>query len=211
MYAKQRKQISSQTETIAELKRSIKGVKDTVFQLIGGLFNQSSQGDVIDMHLAGLESRDLKDTPKIDEAFIWPTTRQGDALEIRMNAMELRLHHLEQENAEQKAKILKLEAEKASKAHMKDADVAIREVKEALRQIGAGLYNQETQRDAWRRLKSMFYHDGCFEEMEEDELEDWNENTSKWEGSFTTRQGDNNEERIEILERKLGFMIKALA
>jgi hypothetical protein len=210
MYAKQRKQISEQTTTIDELKRSIKGLQDTVFQLIGGLFNQRTQGDIIDMHLATLDSRDFEHT-KIDEAFIWPTTRQGDALELRMNAMELRLHHLEQENAEQKAKILKLEAEKASQAHMNDAETAIYETKEALRHIGAGLYNQETQRDAWRDLKTMFYHDGCFEEMEDDELETWKVNTSKWDGSFTTRQGDDNEGRIERLERRLGDMIKALA
>ena len=211
MYAKQRKQIKTQTETIDELKHSIEGLQDTVYQLIGGLYNQRSQGDIIDMHHATLYSKDPVPDCKVNRAYIWPTTRQGDALELRMNAMELRLYHLEQENAEQKAKIQKLEAEKASQSHMKDAETAIYEMKEALRHIGAGLYNQETQRDAWRDLKTMFYHDGCFEEMEEDELEDWKVNTSKWDGSFTTRQGDNNEERIERLERKLSEMIKALS
>jgi hypothetical protein len=211
MYAKQRKQIKTQTETIDELKHSIEGLQDTVYHLIGGLYNQRSQGDLIDMHYATLYSKDPVIDCKVNRASIWPTTRQGDALELRMNAMELRLHQLEEENAEQKEKIILLEAEKASQAHMKDAEVAIYEMKEAVRQIGAGLYNQETQRSAWRELKTMFYHDGCFEEMDEDELEDWKENTSKWDGSFTTRQGDNNEGRIERLERRLGDMIKALA
>jgi hypothetical protein len=203
-----------QTQTIEQLKQSVNGLQDTVYQLIGGLFNHQTQSDVIEMHVESLNSFKCKDREeiqkKIQDAYIWPTTRQGDALELRMNAMELRLHYLEQENAEQKAKILKLEAEKASKAHMKDAEVAIREIKEAVRHIGAGLYNQETQKSAWRQLKTMFYHDGCFEEMEEDELEDWKVNTSKWENIFTTRQGDICEEKIALIEHKLSNIMKAL-
>jgi len=202
--------MAEQTTNIDELKLSIKGLHDTVYQLIGGLFNQSSQGDVIDMHYATLHSKDPVIECKVNRASIWPTTRQGDALELRMNAMELRLHYLEQENMQQKARIQKLEVEKASQAHMKEAEVAIYEIKEAVRHIGAGLYNQETQKSAWRQLKTMFYHDGCFEEMEEDELEDWKVNTSKWENIFTTRQGDMCEEKIALIEHKLSNIMKAL-
>ena len=207
MSSSHRKQI----QTINELKQSVKGLQYTVYQLIGGLFNHQTQSDVIEMHVESLNSFKCKDREEIQDAYIWPTTRQGDALELRMNAMELRLHYLEEENMQQKARIQKLEAEKASQAHMKEAEVAIYEIKEAVRHIGAGLYNQETQRSAWRQLKTMFYHDGRFEEMEEDEREDWKTNTSKWENMFTTRQGDICEEKIALIEKKLADIIKALA
>jgi hypothetical protein len=167
-------------------------------QLLGGLFDQKKQGNILDIHIACLNQRPARigektDTSDYDE---YPTTRQGDVLESRMNAMELRIIGLEKENAEKTQKIAALDTENF-------------ELKEVIREIGARLFNQDTQKGAWRELREMFYHDGTFDDMDEELREEWSTTTSIWGDSFTTRQGDANEERLARIEEKMKEISKA--
>ena len=86
-----------------EKEEEISGLKETMRQLIGGLFCQRTQGDVIDLHLAVMNGdSEREEKIKIEEGKIWPTTRQGDEnekkiaeLEAKNAALEKRLSDLE--------------------------------------------------------------------------------------------------------------------
>jgi molecular chaperone GrpE (heat shock protein) len=89
-----------------EREEEIKGVKETMRQLIGGLYCQRTQGEVIELHLAvmnGDSERGICEREEIEEEKIWPTTRQGDKnekkiaeLEAKNAALEKRLSDLEE-------------------------------------------------------------------------------------------------------------------
>ena len=63
-------------EKIDCLEKKINGVEHVVYQLIGGLYNQRTQSDIMDAHLCCLSGNKYRGT--VDEDTIWPTTRQGD-------------------------------------------------------------------------------------------------------------------------------------
>lgn len=88
----------------------IESLKEVIRQLLGGLFNQRTQGDILDLHLAQIYTGEIK---KIDESKvnIWPTTRQGDAHEIRIEELEKKVKALMSREVRQPSeeKIAKLE------------------------------------------------------------------------------------------------------
>jgi len=81
--------LSDQNELIEKLqnenkslKSKLKGHEVTIYQLLGGLFNQRDQENILSIHLAELHGEDIEDLPKDTSRWsVFPTTRQGDALE----------------------------------------------------------------------------------------------------------------------------------
>jgi hypothetical protein len=87
------KKVEDQDAKIKALERKLEGVHTVVYQLLGGLFNQREQGMILDNHLSYLFPKEIcqsevSDTSKWD---IWPTTRQGDENERRIERLEAAL------------------------------------------------------------------------------------------------------------------------
>jgi hypothetical protein len=162
-----------------ELEDKVKRQQDVIYQLLGGLFNHDTQAGSVDelvSVLLKIQPLDvLKDTSKWT---IYPTTRQGDENAEKIAIMQQKMFEIEDQNKKFKNKIYDLTF--------------------ALQQLGASLYNQTTQQQSWRELRDIFIHDGGYDDLTEPLM-----NTSKWRHP-TTRQGDENERRIDELEKKLG-------
>ncbi len=81
--------IDEQAETIKKLENKLEGLHSVVYQLIGGLFNHETQAGIIEEHLGVMGFNNYasinKDTSKWN---IYPTTRQGDENEMRINYLE---------------------------------------------------------------------------------------------------------------------------
>ena len=92
------KKVQEQEETIRRLETKLEGVHQVVYQLLGGLFNPTTQRGVLDSHLDCLFPLSLSDDNLgIDESK-WttlPTTRQGDECENRIQTLEKRVINLE--------------------------------------------------------------------------------------------------------------------
>ena len=84
--------IAEQSATIAKLEKGLDGVQSIVYQLLGGLFNQETQSEMLNIHLATLYG----DTPPdVDhDEIIWPTTRQGDECQELIMKLESQLEML---------------------------------------------------------------------------------------------------------------------
>jgi hypothetical protein len=86
--------IEEQAATIQALTEKLDGVHIVVQQLLGGLFCQKSQGQALTDHLSflfperytGVRSR--FEEPDDSKWTSWPTTRQGDECERRIEALE---------------------------------------------------------------------------------------------------------------------------
>ena len=77
--------INDLTEQLKEQKEQAERIETTVYQLLGGLFNQNSQRNILRYNISYLIPSALKDfdLEKISEEDMWPTTRQGDELEAK--------------------------------------------------------------------------------------------------------------------------------
>ena len=76
------------------LQEKLDGVEDVVYQLLGGLFNQTTQSEMIDLHLCSLRgTRYLGNGVNGDT--IWPTTRQGDQHEEEIKLLKQQVSKLE--------------------------------------------------------------------------------------------------------------------
>ncbi len=107
--ASQAEGLASQAEEIATLKKSLDGVTNVVYQLVGGLFNQRTQADTITHHLNGMsmsmkcdrgpmelgELSEMEEQVPNEPLNIWPTTRQGDKLSKQIQDIEQRLQFTE--------------------------------------------------------------------------------------------------------------------
>jgi hypothetical protein len=78
---------------INDLEKKLDGVENVVYQLLGGLFNQETQSDIIDSHLCCLRGNEYAE--KIDKDTIWPTTRQGDQHEEEIKLLKQQVSRLE--------------------------------------------------------------------------------------------------------------------
>ena len=94
------KTVADQAERIVLLGKNLANCVETVNQLIGGVWNQRTQSAVIVCHQKTLfgerdpfnpETEEDQDTSKWG---IWPTTRQGDANETRIEELERKLAEL---------------------------------------------------------------------------------------------------------------------
>jgi hypothetical protein len=75
-------------EKIETQEKTVKAIHTTVGQLLGGLFNQSTQEDILTIHLNNLfeeKPKEVNNQKKIKN--IWPTTRQGDEHEIQIKEL----------------------------------------------------------------------------------------------------------------------------
>ena len=82
--------VQEQAEEIKILERKLEGLNQVVYQLIGGLYNQSEQSSIIKKHLEILLC-DETHTPYYGDESKWgiyPTTRQGDECERRIEELE---------------------------------------------------------------------------------------------------------------------------
>jgi len=87
--------LEEQEETIKKLEEKLNGVHNVVYQLVGGLFNQSTQSGILEEHLRFLfpenNSPEKEDSSKWQ---IWPTTRQGDECERRIDEVEEKIKYM---------------------------------------------------------------------------------------------------------------------
>ena len=93
---KQAEKLEEQSATIRALTEKLEGVHNIVHQLIGGLYCQKNQAQILTDHLSilfpenyGARSR-FEDTDD-SKWTIWPTTRQGDDCERRIDELEQEL------------------------------------------------------------------------------------------------------------------------
>lgn len=95
----QEAKLAEQAETIQELQNKIDSVQGVVYQLLGGLFNQKSQSQLLQDHLAVLFSEPTRvrsrfEDPDDSEWENWPTTRQGDANEEKIKCLNKKFNDL---------------------------------------------------------------------------------------------------------------------
>jgi cell division protein FtsB len=82
------KRIEDLTKQLKEQKEQNERFDTIVYQLLGGLFNQESQGNVLKVHMNILNPSEFPlqkdfDFKKLRDESSSPTTRQGDELEAK--------------------------------------------------------------------------------------------------------------------------------
>jgi len=85
------KKVEEQAETIKELEKKVEGIHNVVFNLLGGLFNQTTQSLTLEEHLDHLFPNSISkcsEYKNTSEWGFWPTTRQGDNNERRIEELE---------------------------------------------------------------------------------------------------------------------------
>jgi hypothetical protein len=175
-------------DKMAEQATQMENVRSTVYQLVGGLFNQETQkasyGDFISV---------LYDEPvgqynyNLDTIMSkwgkWPTTRQGDENSAKIEVLE--------EKVETQSKIIQEQADK-----LESVETQLKGVQEVVYQLLGGVFNQFTQARILRaHVRELYPEDTLYTEDPEDPVDPTSENI--WP---TTRQGDANTARIEVLE-----------
>jgi hypothetical protein len=89
---KQAEILEKQSTHIERLEKNLEGVRNVVYQLVGGLYNQRTQNGQIQSHLEHLFKNDESEEEYVTKggntSNIWPTTRQGDKHEQRLNSLE---------------------------------------------------------------------------------------------------------------------------
>lgn len=92
----QAKTIQEQAERIEVLERKLEGTHNVVYQLIGGLFHQRDQDDILSTYLDNLFCRKIGQySGNLSKWGIWPTTRQGDECEKKIADLEEKFTNLE--------------------------------------------------------------------------------------------------------------------
>lgn len=96
---KQSQKLEEQDATIKRLEAKLDGVHQSVYQLIGGLFNQGNQRDILEEHINCLfpdEKNEYTEDalPEKNKWTIYPTTRQGDECEGRIEALEQQIQDM---------------------------------------------------------------------------------------------------------------------
>jgi hypothetical protein len=89
----QSQKLEEQDATIKKLESKLDGIHTVVYQLIGGLFNQGNQRDILGEHSKCLFPETSQEytcdaLPEKNKWTIYPTTRQGDECERRVEALE---------------------------------------------------------------------------------------------------------------------------
>ena len=80
-----------------ELEKRVENIREVIYQLLGGLFHQGKQERCLHRNikqlLYGEYDEEKREGLDIQEENTWPTTRQGDELQERMESLEIELHH----------------------------------------------------------------------------------------------------------------------
>ena len=227
-----RTHISGQNQVIHDLQTKLEKIEDklerttsVLHQLVSGLFNHNTQQGCLMKSINILYGHELHHESDPDKLGSWgtlPTTRQGDALESKMDQVMSNISELFNNqdklqrqfdvvtaapalgHAKVDDRLAKLEARLAS------VNDEFCDTKYVVKEIASGLFNMETQRGAWKNIRELFWHDDVFETMSKKDLQMWSQTTSKWKSLPTTRQGDECEERLDKIEAKMRMMAKAL-
>jgi hypothetical protein len=99
---KQAHTIQEQTETIQRLEQTVQGMHDVLYQIVGGIYAQDTQAFMISSHWARLfpHEKKLQEAAEQEvvtqEHNIWPTTRQGDEHQQRIELLEKQVQILSQ-------------------------------------------------------------------------------------------------------------------
>lgn len=87
----QANKIQEQEETIEKISHKLECVHNIVYQLLGGLYNQKNQSGTLSANLNVLFNGSLSKDKKYENTGKWenwPTTRQGDENERRIESLE---------------------------------------------------------------------------------------------------------------------------
>lgn len=179
----QQKQIEQLLKVTSSIEAQVDRIEGEVYQLFGGLYNQSTQAGTLNFHLEmlGIDTNEEYKKPNTSKWDIWPTTRQGDELEERMNAVEKQLASAINTSLEKK---------------VKDIDLCIR-------QIIGGIYCQRTQNGIIKNNMDVLDGKEFIYDMNGIAITNYPEPTHKHGYYPTTRQGDKLEKRVEKLEQML--------
>lgn len=88
--------VEKQEEIIKYQSEKILKIEDAVYRLLGGLCNQSTQENILHQPLTGLLDNNAVSWSPESPWTIWPTTRQGDSSEKRIEELEKVLYNLKQ-------------------------------------------------------------------------------------------------------------------
>jgi len=92
--------VEKQEEIIKYQSEKILKIENSVYHLLGGLYNQSTQENILHHHLTHLLDSPVCWSPENNNEqspwTIWPTTRQGDSSEKRIEELEKVLYNLKQ-------------------------------------------------------------------------------------------------------------------
>jgi hypothetical protein len=87
--------VEKQQKQIEDLTKLLSNIQGEVYQLIGGLYNQTTQAGSIEIHVAHLYNDKIDvENGKVNTSnwSIWPTTRQGDYLEKQVEKIMAKLN-----------------------------------------------------------------------------------------------------------------------
>lgn len=95
----QSQEIQNLKETVDKLTKKLDGVHKTVYYLVGGLYCQKTQSEMIGIHKhhLGFGYSDGSTKENTHPSEHWPTTRQGDINRQRIESLEKRLKDLEED------------------------------------------------------------------------------------------------------------------
>jgi uncharacterized coiled-coil protein SlyX len=212
--AEQATKIEEQSATIDELKQDLKGLQTVVQHLVRGLYCQESQAQCINAHMLSMFAGDNPyrrsrfENPDTHQWDSWPTTRQGDDSERRIESLERQFKELTEFNPS----LLESETQSLQYSVISCKEVALQKpvdqlerlekieeklegVHEVVYQLVGGLYCQNEQSNSIDRHVNHLFPNSKEAIISED--------TSKWTIWPTTRQGDECERRLEALENKL--------
>jgi hypothetical protein len=174
-------------KNIIELKDKTERQETVIYQLLGGLFNQQEQTGILNSHIETLNGAyTSKDDPTYDSSKweMWPTTRQGDLLESEVTAMSKSIEELIRNQREQEIKFLDHIAKLEARVGRQDAIIM---------NFINGLFGLEQEKTRQQ------YVDFLLGNVSDIKLV----NTSKWDKSPTTRQGDLTERKMAVFEKNL--------
>lgn len=77
-------------------EQKLESIRHVVYQLIGGLYNHKTQKNQIELHSAHLFQQRFLSNLNKNTGNKWPTTRQGDKHEARLNSLENTVNSLEE-------------------------------------------------------------------------------------------------------------------
>jgi predicted nucleic acid-binding Zn-ribbon protein len=230
--------LSDQNELITKLQEENKSLKsktenqeNIIYQLLGGLFNQRDQANILSSHIADLYGEDFEDLSKDSSKWsVFPTTRQGDALEQEVakqaeqikslvdllrktnntidsidalqcynsEAISKKLNMLEDEtSAVQKATgeliVNQLEDKRRMLGHITSLDARTNRQEAVIGKVVNGLFGTDQQKSKQEYLDLLYGRVSQSTSI----------NTSKWDSSPTTPQGDLTERKMAVFEKHL--------
>jgi hypothetical protein len=230
--------LSDQNELIEKLQdennrlmTKLEHHENTIYQLLGGLFNHKEQANSLNTHLAWLYDEDIEDLPKDPSKWTnYPTTRQGDYLEEQLAKQAEQIESLTEllqktnkaidnigavqcDNSQAVSKKLTMLEDETSAVQKATGELITNQLDDKRRIIG-----HITKLDAKSNRQEAVIGklvNGLFGMTQEKTAHDYLNllygrvlpdekyvNTSKWD-SPTTRQGDLTERKMSVLEEHL--------